>query len=308
MTIRVGFIGLGNMGSPLAQQILDSEHELAVFDRDAAAVERMVDAGAIACDDARELAARSDVLVLCLPTSGHVREVMLGEHGVRASLSAGSLVIDHTTGDPTVTKAVAAELAEYRVDFIDAPVSGNVARAEAGTIAVMVGASKAQYERAHPVISSITSQIFHVGDVGAGHTMKLVNNLVSFAQRLVTQEALTLGVKNGIDPYVAAEVLGVSSGRNTYVENDLGPAILTGELNTAFSLGLAHKDVRLACQLGVDSGVPMFFGTTARDMYQLAITDHGADASMDYVMVLMDRLAATEVVPLKEEVLTVQAG
>lgn len=297
---RIGYIGLGNMGGPLARRVL-GEHKLAVFDMNPAAVQAFVEAGAVGCSSPRDLATRCDVLVLCLPTSNHVRDVLFGSEGIADSLAPGALVIDQTTGDPTATRVIAGELAQHSINFIDAPVSGSVARAEAGTIAIMVGASQQLFERALPVLSAISPQIFHVGNVGAGHTMKLVNNLVSFTQRLVTQEAVVLGAKNGIDPSVAADVLLVSSGRNTYVENDLKTAVLSGDLATNFSLGLTHKDVRLACQLGVDSGVPMFFGNIARDVYQMAITEHGAGASMDYANLLMDRIAGTSVVPVRDQ-------
>jgi 3-hydroxyisobutyrate dehydrogenase len=185
--------------------------------------------------------------------------------------------------------------------LIDAPVSGGIAGAEAGTIAIMVGADDAQYARVLPVLEAISPNVFHAGGIGNGHVIKLVNNLMSGVQRLLSFEAMALAAKNGVDPKTATAVLVASGGRNAYLEKMMGPRILEGKLDVGFTLGLAHKDVRLACQLGIDSEVPMFFGNIARELYQTSIAEMGRDNQVDTVGLVFDRLAGTTVVPREND-------
>jgi 3-hydroxyisobutyrate dehydrogenase len=192
---------------------------------------------------------------------------------------------------------MAKELARLGIDLVDAPVSGGIAGAEAGTIAIMVGADDAGYARVLPILQAISPNVFHVGGIGSGHVIKLVNNLLSGAQRLLSFEAITLAAKNGVDPKVANAVLVASGGRNAYLERIMGARVLEGKLDIGFTLGLAHKDVRLACQLGIDSEVPMFFGNLARDIYQSCIAEMGRENQVDTVGLVFDRLAGTGVVP-----------
>ena len=294
--MNIGYVGLGNMGSALAGR-LQLQHQLLVHDRDSAAVRRLVDAGATASPDLGDLGARCDVILLCLPTSDHVRAVIFGEGGLAATVKPGALIVDQTSGDPVATRAMATELANLHVDLIDAPVSGGPPGAQAGTIAIMVGAAPELFKRVRPVLTSISPNVFHAGGVGTGHTIKLVNNLLSTTQRLLTFEAMSLAAKNGVEPRTAVEILMASGGRNAFLEKIMGPLILEGNLSTGFTLGLAHKDVRLACGLGVASGVPMFFGNVTRELYQVCISEMGSDAKVDSAALVVDRLAGTEVVP-----------
>ena len=289
----IGYIGLGNMGGALARR-LQLREPLLVFDGSKAAVDRTVAAGATRCESVADLASRCEIVCLCLPTSAEVRSVIFSEDGVLSSAQPGTTIIDQTTGDPIATRAMAAELREHGLELVDAPVSGGVRGAEAGTIAIMVGATPPQYELVAPVLEKISPNLFHAGDVGAGHTIKLVNNLLSGAQRLLSYEAVGLATKNGVDAEKAVEVLTAGGGRNAYLERNMGD-IIHGRMQAAFTLGLAHKDLRLACQLGIDSGVPMLFGNVARELYQMCISEMGRDAKVDTVGFTMDRLGGTEV-------------
>jgi 3-hydroxyisobutyrate dehydrogenase len=254
--VKVGYIGLGNMGGPLARR-LQQEYPLAVYDRSAAAVERLVEAGATARSSASQVAAECDVTVLCLPTSDHVRSAIFDVDGVAAGAKPGSLIVDQTTGDPTITRAMAAEIAERGLELIDAPVSGGPWGAEQGTIAIMVGATHSQFETVGPILRTISPNVFHAGGVGAGHVIKLVNNMMAGVNRAVTLEGLALAAKSGVDAERALEIMLASSGRNFFMETFVRSHILSGKLGSGFTLGLAHKDVRLACRLGLDSGVPV---------------------------------------------------
>jgi 3-hydroxyisobutyrate dehydrogenase len=298
--MTIGYIGVGNMGGALASRLLQS-HPLIVFDMSAAAVQALVGKGARAAASPAEVAAQCDVIFLCLPTSVQVRDLLFGAGGLAGALKPGSLVVDQTTGDPNETRAMAAKLAESAIDLIDAPVSGGKAGAEAGTIAIMVGADQAQFDRVRPILRAISPNVFHAGGLGNGHVIKLVNNLMSSVQRLLSFEAVALAAKNGVDPRIATDILLASGGRNAYLEKMMGPRILNGKLNVGFTLGLAHKDVRLACQLGIDSGVPMFFGNVARELYQLSIGQMGRDSQVDTVGQVFDRMAGTRVVPAETD-------
>jgi 3-hydroxyisobutyrate dehydrogenase len=293
--MKIGYIGLGNMGSALAARVLLS-FPLAVHDLNAAAVQRLVDLGASASPSARELAALCDVVMLCLPTSNEVRGLLLGECGIASALRPGTLVVDQTTGDPGATRAMAAELARLGVDLVDAPVSGGAAGARAGTISIMVGASPEHFTRLQPLLAAISPNVFHAGGPGAGHVMKLVNNMLSAGQRLASMEAVALAVKNGIAPERACEILVAGGARNAFLDKAM-PQVLKGNLSPGFTLALMHKDVRLACQLGSDSGVPLFYGALTREMYQMAISQFGPEAQVLTPALMFDRLAGTQVVP-----------
>jgi 3-hydroxyisobutyrate dehydrogenase len=286
------------MGGALARR-LQLSHQLHVYDMDKAAEQRMVDLGSIPCAQLSEMARQCELIFLCLPKSEHVRAAIFGPDGLGAGAKKGTLIIDQTTGDPIATRAMATELAQQGVELIDAPVSGGVVGAQAGTIAIMVGASVEQLARVAPVLQSISPNIFHAGDVGAGHVIKLVNNLMSGVQRLLTIEAVALAAKNGIEPAVACQILLAGGARNSFMEKFMAPHIIHGKLDVGFTLGLMHKDMGLACQLGSDTGVPLFFGNVAREFYQLCISEKGAGAEVHTSALVMDRMAGTHVVPIE---------
>jgi 3-hydroxyisobutyrate dehydrogenase len=292
---QIGYIGLGAMGAALAAR-LHRRFPLRVHDVQPEAVQRAVDMGAAACASAQELGAKCDVVALCLPTSDHVRAALWGERGLAAGLRPGSLVIDQTTGDPVATRAMAAQLAAKGIDFVDAPVSGGAAGARAGTIATMVGASDEAYGRVLPLLQAISPNVLRAGAVGAGHVMKLVNNMLSASQRLASMEALALAAKNGIQPQRACEILLAGGAKNAFIEKGM-PAILRGDLSPGFTLALMHKDVRLACEMGSGSRVPLFYGSLTSEILQLAISEFGPQGQVNLPALMFDRLAGTQVVP-----------
>jgi 3-hydroxyisobutyrate dehydrogenase len=293
--MTVGFIGLGSMGGALAERLASGDQDLMVFDRSPDATERLVAAGAQQSANVDDVLVGCDVVHVCLPTSDHVRSVLFGQTGPTSALRSGTTVIDHTTGDPDATRHMARELAAQGVRLVDAPVSGGVTGARAGTIAIMVGADDADFDHIVAALAPISSNVFHAGGVGAGHAIKLVNNLLSCAQRLLTLEAVALAAKNGVEPHAAQEILAASGGRNGYIEKILRPIVLDGDLAAGFTLGLAHKDVRLACELGQHSGVPLRFGDLALDMYQSMIDELGAEEQVDHVALIIDRQSGTSV-------------
>jgi 3-hydroxyisobutyrate dehydrogenase len=250
--------------------------------------------GGQAAQSAAALAEQSDVVCLCLPTSENVRAAIFGENGLAQGLKPGSLVADMTTGDPLQTKQMAAELAKKGVTMIDAPVSGGPAGAAAGTLAIMVGAPVEVFEKIKPVFEKVGPNVFRVGDVGAGQTMKLVNNLMLATGRAIAFEAMALAVKNGLDPKLATEVLNKSSGRNGTTERSLADTI-DGNFPASFALGLMTKDVRLANQLGRDTGVPMILGRIVEELHNVAMNNHGGEACSNILIRDFEQRAKTRI-------------
>ena len=232
----------------------------------------------------------------CLPTSKEVRDAIFGPDGIAAGMKRGGIIADMTTGDPNATRAMAKELAAQGITLIDAPVSGGPHGADAGTIAIMVGAPNDVYAKVKPVFEVISPNIFHCGDVGTGHVMKLVNNVVAASIRTVTFEAVTMGIKNGLSFKTCAEVLAKSSGRSYSTEVTL-PRMASGNALASFTLGLMHKDVRLATELGVASGSPMLVSGVVRELFQTAVNEHGADGDVNLMIRLFERQSKVKVVP-----------
>jgi 3-hydroxyisobutyrate dehydrogenase len=242
------------------------------------------------------------VIFLCLPTSAHVRTAIFGAQGLIEGLEAGSILVDQSTGDPIATRDMAAELSTRSIALVDAPVSGGAAGAEAGTIAIMLGASEAQRDLLAPVFADISPNLFHAGAIGNGQVIKLANNLISHSQRLLTQEALTLAVKNGVDPDRAVEILSAGGAKNAYMERTLRPCVLKGQLKVGFTLGLAEKDVKLACDLGENSAVPMSFGAMVRDMYSDMVQQKGYDAEVETSGLITEERAGTRIIPAEHTI------
>lgn len=291
----IGYVGLGNMGGALARRLMVSG-PLAGYDLNEALRGQFAAAGAEMFDHAADLAARCEVIFLCLPTSDHVEQALFGPQGMAPSLRAGQLVIDQSTGFPQTTREIAARLAALGVGFVDAPVSGGPSGAAAGSIAIMAGGSADDLARALPILGRISANITQTGAVGSGQVVKIVNNMVSFSQRLLTYEALALGCKNGVDPAVIAQVLGSSTAQNGYIHRVL-PKVLRGDLAIGFTLGLTLKDMDLACDLAKASGVPLAVARMAQDVYQEFSGVLPPQAEIETVVRLVESAAGIRFVP-----------
>jgi len=294
--MNVGYVGLGNMGGALASQ-LAARGNLTVYDLNPEAAQRLVDLGAEAAPSLDALAKEADVIFLCLPTSSHVRQAIFAEDGLASGLRPGTIVIDQTSGDPRETRAIARDLAELQVQLVDAPVSGGPLRAAEGTIAIMVGATDEQYETVLPILQVISPNVFRAGETGNGHLVKLVNNMVSGAIRWVTLEGVALAAKYGVAPEDAVAIMSAGGARNDWMAAVMGPQVIRGDLSNGFSVGLAHKDLKLACELGNEASVPLLVGNLTREIYQMCVNEMGFDTKVDSAALMMDRMANTHVVP-----------
>lgn len=293
--MNLGYVGLGKMGGALARRLM-TRHTLRAYDLRPDIVQEFAAAGAVPAQDLGALGDQCDLVMTCLPTSNQVRDVIFGAGGLAAHLKPGSLIVDMTTGDPTATRAMAAELKAREIDLIDAPVSGGPHGAAAGTIAIMVGAPAATFARLEPILRTISPNIFHTGDVGTGHLMKLVNNVIGAGVRALTFEAIAMGIKNGLSLKTCAEVLHKGSARSYTTEVTL-PRFLDGSFANNFLISLMLKDVKLATQMGIESAAPMPLAGLVREIYQAATNEHGADADINSLIRSCERAAQVKVVP-----------
>jgi 3-hydroxyisobutyrate dehydrogenase len=272
---HIAFIGLGNMGAPMAHNLLRAGYRLSVFDLSAAPVAALAGAGARAAGSAQDAVREADIVISMLPASSHVRELYLGEGGVLEVALPHALLIDCSTIAAEVAKEVANAAAARGFAMLDAPVSGGTAGAAAGSLTFIVGGDAAALERAHPVLSKMGKNIFHAGGVGAGQVAKICNNMLLGILMAGTAEALNLGVGHGLDPAVLSDIMLNSSGRNWALElyNPWPGVMATAPAARGYSGGfgtaLMLKDLGLAQQAAqaVQAATPL--GSLARQLYQL---------------------------------------
>lgn len=253
---RIGFIGVGNMGRPMAALLAKAGHAVTVLDRDAALARTVAaEIGAAAADGPAALAAASDVVFTMLPNGKIVRDALLGEDGIARHLQPGALVIDTSSSYPLGTQELGTDLAMQGIGLVDAPVSGGVKRAISGTLAIMAGGDAALVERATPILQALGT-VYPTGPLGSGHALKALNNYVSAAGLTAAAEALLVGQRFGLDGETITRVLNASTGRNNATENKLSQFILNGSFASGFALDLMAKDLRAAGSLATDLGVP----------------------------------------------------
>ena len=273
--MRIAFVGLGNMGAPMARNLRKAGHDLVVFDVVRPAVDSLTAAGAHAADSPRSAATVAELVITMLPSSAHVRQVYEDTDGILAGVAAGVPLIDSSTIDPQVTRAVAARAAAHGNPMADAPVSGGTGGAESGSLTFMVGAEASLFERIKPTLRAMGRNIVHCGGVGNGQAAKICNNLVLGISMLAVAEAMELGVALGVDPKVLAGVINSSSGRcwssDTYnpypgVQEDAPAARgYTGGFGTKLML----KDLGLATDAAKQARQPVAMAGLAQQLYAL---------------------------------------
>jgi 3-hydroxyisobutyrate dehydrogenase len=296
VTPRVGFVGLGNMGSALALRLAAADGvRLTVFDLDQARCRALAAAGAMVATSPRDLAMGSEVVLTCLPTSEHVRSVVFDDHGLASGLAAGALVIDCTSGHPETTREIAAQLATLAVTLIDAPVSGGPQGAAAGTIALLVGGHTSDVARAGAVLSLISPRVLHVGPVGAGHTAKLLNNVLAAGQRMLAFEMAAVAAANGVDPATFVQAVNTSSGRSYATEVTMPRHVFGEQLVQGFTLGLMAKDVRLGTSLIGPGFGELSLATEVGRRLASALERYGPDADVNETIGLYEEAAGLNV-------------
>ena len=253
--MKIGFIGLGDIGEPIASHLSKEPFELTVWNRTAAkanefARNHKARVAPTPADAVRDAA----VVITCLPSSAEVEAVLHGENGILEAMRKGSVLIDCTSGDPPTSRSIAAELGGRGIEFIDAPVSGGTAGAKSGTLTVMWGGETTVFEQVRPVIESFGKKIVHAGPVGSGDALKAVNNALLAVHILSTAEGLAILAKAGVDPKVALDVINASSGRSNTSENLIPQRVITRAFPRTFRLALLEKDIGIASVLSDDLG------------------------------------------------------
>jgi len=248
----VGFIGIGNMGRPMAANLVKGGYRVVAYDADATrAAQFAKDAGAKSATTLADLGKGVDAIVTMLPTGKEVRACLLETEGgaLAANLPKGALVIDMSSADPVGTRATHADLARRGLAFVDAPVSGGVPRATDGSLAIMIGGETEAVAAAKPVLSRMGTRLFEVGGPGNGHAMKALNNFVAGTGFIAVAEAVLVGKRFGLDPNVMIDVMNVSTGKNFNTENVVKQHVISGAFASGFALGLLAKDVKIAADL-----------------------------------------------------------
>ncbi len=267
---RVGFIGLGRMGRPMASNLRRKGFELTVHDVNPAPVRTLVELGARPAGSAAEVAKESDVVLTMLPTSAEVEAVALGPGGLLAHGREGQLLMDMSTIDPAATERIAAALAGRGIAMVDAPVGRLASHAERGESLFMVGAAEADLRRVRPLLEAMGTTIHHCGPVGAGGRTKLVNNYICVVLCQMNAEALALAETFGLDLERTLEVLHGTTATNGQLRINWASKVLAGDTSPGFTIDLAHKDLSLALAAAQAAKLPMPLGAATREMFSLA--------------------------------------
>lgn len=281
--MNIGFIGLGNMGGPMALNLVKAGHRLHVFDLSQLAVAQLVEAGARAEDSPGAIAcADVEIIITMLPAAQHVKSVYLGEDGLLANVAPGVLLIDSSTIDPHSAREVAAAARKQGNPLLDAPVSGGTGGAAAGTLTFMVGGEAEDFDRAHPVLSGMGRNIVHCGATGNGQVAKVANNMLLGISMIGVAEAMALGTSLGMDPKTLAGILNTSSGRCWSSEiNNPYPGVLENApasrgYSGGFGSDLMLKDLGLATEAARQARQPVILGAVAQQLYQsFSLQGHG---------------------------------
>lgn len=291
---HLGFIGIGRMGGPMAGRLMDAGHSLCVFDTNPDALQPLLARGATQAKSAADVASKSEIVLVSLPTPAVVQSVMLGENGISHG-NRVKTVIDLSTTGPGVAGIVAKGLAERKVAWVDSPVSGGVAGAKGGTLAVMVSCPEKTFAEVEPILK-IFGKLFYTGEKpGLAQVAKLGNNLLAAAALVVSSEAVVMGVKAGLDPKVMIDIINAGSGRNSATQDKFPRAILPRTFDFGFATGLSYKDVRLCTDEAEALGVPMVVGAAVRQMLAVTNAKFGADSDFTSIARVIEEWAGVEI-------------
>jgi 3-hydroxyisobutyrate dehydrogenase len=288
--MQLGFIGVGNIGTPMCHHLLQAGHTVLVYDVNASNLARMVNLGAQPAESPRAVAQVCDIVFSSLPGPREVEQVALGNNGIIEAARPGLIYVDLSTNFPVVARRVSEALAAQGIAMLDAPVSGGVAGAERGTLAVMVGGDAQTFDTCRPLLAHIGANIFHVGNSGAGCVAKLVNNMLAFANTVAACEGMLLGVKAGVNPQLLYDIIQASSGAS-WALRQFPQKVFVGDFTPGFTIDLAFKDLRLALELGDELAVPLLMGSICINlMRQARANGRGGDDLSGLMRVLEGNL------------------
>lgn len=294
--MRIGFIGVGNIGHPMAGQLLNAGHALTIHDVRREAGSDLVAAGAAWADSPAALAGECEVIATCLPGPPEMEKVCLGPSGILEGVEPGALYVDHTTNSPLLVRRVHATLAAKKVQMLDAPVSGGMEGAQTRDLLVMVGGERAVFERARPVLDAMAKRVLYTGAIGTGSIAKIMHNCATFTLDLVMAECWTVGVKAGIDPAVIVDAFNQAAlGHMMSLKVRLPATYLRGNFEARFSLALARKDLGLALELARVTEVPMRLAALCEQEMIEAMARGWANRDSSIVLTLQEERARVQV-------------
>lgn len=291
---KVGFVGLGVMGAPMATHLSRAGYELALHDIDDEAVRRLAGAGAI-CGSPIEVAERSDIVFTMLPNGEVVQQVALGEKGLLQGFKSGALLVDTSSSEPWITQKTGLALKARGVAMVDAPVSGAQWGAQAAELVFMVGGAAQDLERVRPLLERMGRRVFHLGELGAGHAMKSLNNLITAMTLLTTSEGLAIGTRYGLDPAAMIDVLNESTGMSWISQTHFRQRILNRAFDDPFKLELMVKDMGIARELAQSVQVPPALSSLAFDLWRKASQEAGPGASISELVRWVERATGVEI-------------
>jgi 2-hydroxy-3-oxopropionate reductase len=288
MAMKIGFIGLGTMGTPMARNVVKGGHSVTVWSRRSEAMAPLVNAGATAGDSPADVAANSDVIVTMVTDTQAVNDVVLGQHGIVRGARTGSIVIDHSTIDPNGARRIAGELQTRGIEMLDAPVSGGGIAAEAGTLVTMVGGSKAALERATPVLCCYAKSIVHIGPSGAGQIAKACNQICVIVNQLGAAEAMLLAERAGVDPATVKEALMAGFAASRMLELQ-APKMIARDFAGKIESRLHHKDIHIALDVARTLGIDLPGSGAAADVLDTLQQRGGARQDSAAVFSVLNR-------------------
>lgn len=291
---KVGFIGVGRMGAPMAVRLLEAGHQIIFHDRSSEAGKALAEAGARRAGSPEAVADEAEVVFCSLPTPATVHEVALGPKGL-ASGGKVRIVVDLSTIGPATTRQIAGEMAEKGIVWADSPVSGGIAGAVNGTLAVMTSCPADSYAAILPLLKTFGRQ-FYCGEIpGTAQVAKLGNNMIAAAVIVLSAEALAMGTKAGLDPAIMCQIINASSGRNSATEDKFPKAVLPGTFDFGFSTGLSYKDVKLCIDEAEALGVPMIVGSLVRQMLAVTNSKYGPESDFTSMARVVEDYAGVEI-------------
>jgi len=294
MAVTVGFIGVGNMGNPMAGNVLKASFPMTVFDLNPKAMENLIAAGAKRAGSAQEVVDNAEIVLTSLPASPDVEAIYLEPGGLVDRAKPGTILIDLSSVLPSTPRKIEPRAKARGVHFLEAPVSGGVSGARAATLAIMVGGEAEPLERAKPVLRAIGPNIFHVGPVGAGNIVKAINNMMACVNGLAMMEGLAVGVKAGLDPMTVYEVVKASSGGSKALER-IPRALIPRDFEPGFKVALMNKDLETFNTIAKDLHVPVSFANVAQRYEQMALAAGLGEQDTSVVMTIIERLSAMQV-------------
>jgi 2-hydroxy-3-oxopropionate reductase len=291
---KIGFIGLGIMGKPMSKNLIKAGYDLLVYDINQEAVKEVVAVGAQAGSSPKDIAAQTDMVITMLPNSPHVKTVILGANGVLEGAKAGTVIIDMSSIAPLASKEIAAKAAERQVEMIDAPVSGGEPKAIDGTLSIMVGGKKELFDRCYPILTKMGKSVVLCGEIGAGNTTKLANQIIVALNIAALSEALVLGTKAGVDPELIYNAIRGGLAGSTVMDAK-SPMIMDRNFKPGFKIDLHIKDLANAIETGHEVGAPLPLTTQIMEILQALKVDGKGQNDHSGIVQFYEKLAQIEV-------------